>query len=124
LGQADAAISAFEQSVRLSPREPMLFRAQAGLAFAHLLKGEFETAVMWGRRALDGNPNYTPAHRALASALGHLGRTEQGRAVVSRLLELVPGLTIKRASEQTRFRNSGCLSMILDGLRLAGLPEG
>jgi adenylate cyclase len=123
LGQADAAVSAFEQSIRLSPREPMLFRAQAGLAFAHLLKREFEIAVMWGRRALDVNPKFTPAHRALASALGHLGRTEQGRAVVNRLLELVPDLTVRRFSEQTRFRPSGCLPMILDGLRLSGLPE-
>ncbi len=123
LGQADAAISDFERSMRLSPREPTLFRTQAGLAFAHLLKGEFETAVIWGRRALDGNPNFTPAHRALASALGHLGKTEQGRAVVARLLELVPNLTVRTFSEQTLFRYSRKLPMILDGLRLAGLPE-
>jgi tetratricopeptide (TPR) repeat protein len=55
LGQADAAITDFERSIRLSPREPTLFRAQAGLAFAYLLKGEFETVVIWGRLALDGS---------------------------------------------------------------------
>jgi hypothetical protein len=33
---------------------------QSGLAFAHLLLKEFEVAVRWGRRALDGNLNDTP----------------------------------------------------------------
>lgn len=94
---------------------------QSGLAFAHLLLEEFEEAVRWGRRALDGNPNYTPTYRALACALAHLGRIDEARGVARRLLDLVPNFTAEL--EKTLFRRSGKLPLILRGLRLAGLPE-
>jgi adenylate cyclase len=119
LGQAREAIRDFERSVRLSPREVTLFRVQAGLAFAHLFLEEFEAAVMWGRRALDGNPNYTPTYRALACALAHLGRIDEARGVAARLLDLVPNFTADL--EKTLFRQSGRLPLILNGLRLADL---
>jgi adenylate cyclase len=120
LGQADEAIRSFERSVRLSPREATLFRMQAGLAFGHLLRREFETSVMWGRRALEGNPNFTPTHRALACALAHLGRIEEAQEVGRRFMELVPKFTPEL--ERTLWQRSGHLPLILDGLRLAGLP--
>jgi tetratricopeptide (TPR) repeat protein len=123
LGHADEAIRDFQRSIRLSPRDPMLFRTQSGLAFAHLVKSEFADAATWGRQALEQNPNFTPAHRALASALGHLGQIEEARAVVKRVLNLVPDLTVTSFSEQSLLRYSGRLPLILDGLRLAGLPE-
>jgi adenylate cyclase len=121
IGQAVDAIDDFERVIRLSPREITLFRVQTGLAFAHLLLEEFEEAVSWGRRALDNNPNYTPSHRALAAALAHLGRVEEARAVGTRLLALVPDFT--PFNEKRLFRKSGKLPLILEGLRLAGLPE-
>ena len=89
LGQAVDAIGDFERVIRLSPREITLFRVQAGLAFAHLLLEEFEEAVMWGRRALENNPNYTPSYRVLAAALAHLGKSDEARAVGKRLLQLI-----------------------------------
>jgi adenylate cyclase len=121
LGQGREAIRDFERSIRLSPREITLFRMQSGLAFAHLFLEEFEEAVRWGRRALDGNPNYTPTYRVLACALAHLGRIDEARGVARRLLDLVPSFTAEL--EKTLFRQSGRLPLILSGLRLAGLPE-
>jgi adenylate cyclase len=120
VGQAVDAIGDFERVIRLSPREITLFRVQAGLAFAHLLLKEFEEAVRWGRRALENNPNYTPSHRALAAALAYLGRIEEAQAVAGWLLALVPDFT--PFNEKRLFRKSGKLPLILEGLRLAGLP--
>ncbi|SJM34349.1 putative integral membrane protein [Mesorhizobium delmotii] len=120
LGQAEQAINNFERSVRLSPREGTLFRVESGLAFAHLFREEFEEAVIWGRRALAGNPNYTPTYRALACALAHLGRIDEAKGVGQRLRDLVPNLSADL--ERVLFRDSGKLPLILSGLRLAGLP--
>jgi adenylate cyclase len=121
LGQARDAIRDFKRSIRLSPREITLFRMQSGLAFAHLLLEEFEEAVVWARRALEGNPNYTPTYRALACSLAHLGQIDEASGVAQRLLNLVPNFTAEL--EQGLFRRSGRLPLILSGLRLAGLPE-
>jgi adenylate cyclase len=123
LGQAEAAVSAFKQAIRLSPFDPTMFRTHAGLAFAHLLQGHFEEAAIWGRRGLAENPNFSPTHRALAAALAHLGRIEEARTVVARLRELVPGLTVEKFARESQFKHSGRLPVVLEGLRLAGLPD-
>jgi adenylate cyclase len=113
----------FERSMRLSPRDPMMFRSYGGLSIAHLLQERFEDAVLWARRALADNPNYIAPLRSLAAALGHLGRIGEAPAVVARLRALSPNETITNYAAWTPLRFSGRLPMILEGLRRAGLPE-
>jgi adenylate cyclase len=91
-----------------------------GLSFAHLMLQDYDEAVRWGWRALDGNPNFTPTYRALAAALAHLGRMEEAREVARRLLALMPNFSAD--TETFVFRESGKLDLILDGMRKAGLP--
>ena len=62
-GRHEQAKSDFHHFIRLSPRDPMLYRAHAGLAFGTLLTGDFEAAANWAKRALAGNTRFTPAHR-------------------------------------------------------------
>jgi TolB-like protein len=112
----------FHHFIRLSPRDPMLYRAHAGLSFATLMTGDFAAAANWAKRALSGNPRFTPAHRALVAALGYLGDSSQSSRAVAELTSLVPGLTIERFVRETRFR-AGCgLEVILEGMRRAGMP--
>ncbi len=86
------------------------------------IEGKSKQSVETGRSALFRNPNFTPAHRALASALGHAGRLDEAKQVVDALLQLVPGLTVGSFAQKTLFRYSGRLEVILEGLRRAGLP--
>ena len=123
LGRTREAVDDLTEAIRLSPREPTNFRVQTALSLAHLLNGELKLAVEAGRRAVDANPRFAPALRALAAALAHFGRLEESREVIAQLLELAPQLTITSFAEQSLFRYSGKLSVILDGLRVAGLPE-
>ena len=101
----------------------MLFRAEAALAYSHLLLEEWEESIAWGFRSVESNPNYTVSYRALASALAHAGRLEEARGVVARLSMLVPGLSLSTLAEATVFKQSGGLHLILDGLRAAGVPD-
>ena len=121
LGRASEAIGDFKSVITLSPRETTLFRVYAGLALAHLLLERFEESVTWGRRALESNPDFTPTYRPLVASLAHLGRTEEARALAQRLLTLMPHFSM--ATEKSIFRQSGKLSLMLDGLRMAGLPD-
>lgn len=123
LGQPREAVEALNRSIRLSPRDRMLFRAEAALAYAHLLLREFDEAVAWGWRALEGNPNYTVTYRALGSALAHAGRADEAKTIIARLLKLAPDLSISTLPEQIVFKHSGGLDLVLNGLRAAGLPE-
>ena len=48
---------------------------------------------------------------------------EEARAVVAKLLELSPTMTVSQLRALWPIRNPETLNMILDGLRIAGLPE-
>jgi hypothetical protein len=85
--------------------------------------GEFDEAVMWGQRSVEGNSNYTVAYRALASALANAGRVVEARAVVERLSALTPDLSLRALAEATVFKHSGRLEIVLNGLRKAGVPN-
>jgi len=50
-----------------------------------------------------------------------LGRSEEARQDIDRLLELIPGNTISQVREQLSFFPD--LERFLEGLRKAGLPE-
>jgi tetratricopeptide (TPR) repeat protein len=101
----------------------MLYRAHAARAVSHLLLGELEETIAWGLKAVEENPNYNVTYRALAAAYAHAGRLDQARIMIERLTALVPGITVRGLPEWVVFRQSGRLDYIIDGLRLAGLPE-
>jgi hypothetical protein len=79
--------------------------------------------VACGERAVEGNPNYMVTYRPLIAALAHADRVEEAHARLARLLELVPGITIRTLAEQTVFQRSGKLDYLFAGLRKAGFPE-
>lgn len=123
LGLTDIAIADFEQAKRLSPCDPGLYRLNTGLCCALMLKGEFDAAVDAGRQAMADNPNYIPAQRSLASALAQSGKIEEARLVVESMLQLDAKVTVSAHASQGLLRFSGKFGPILDGLRMAGLPE-
>jgi len=67
--------------------------------------------------------DWDTTYRVLASALGQLGRMEEARAAVAKLLELSPTMTVSQLRALWPIRSQESLEKILDGLRIAGLPE-
>ena len=61
----------------------------------------------------------------LPAALGQLGRTDEALAAIEELRKRRPGLTVSavRSWPHNRSRSKRSLEHILEGLRLAGLPE-
>lgn len=122
VGGAEAAVAHFERAMRLSPLDTSAYRTHAGLAFAHLFMRQFDDAISWARRALQENDRFAPTHRVLAAGLAHAGRLPEAEAVVQKLQALVPGLTLASIREDTRFRHPPYFELLVEGLRLAGLP--
>jgi adenylate cyclase len=67
LGEPDAAIKHLSDAMRLSPLDPLSFRAQSGIAFANFLAGRYEEAIGWAEKALRERPNNLAAIRELAA---------------------------------------------------------
>ena len=70
-----------------------------------------------------------PTLRYRAASLGLLGRLEEGRQVVQRLLALAPNFTITRARRHIEFNMNNIFKMpgvadaLYEGLRRCGVPE-
>ncbi|HEX6609258.1 MAG TPA: winged helix-turn-helix domain-containing protein [Hyphomicrobiaceae bacterium] len=122
-GRRDLAIEHLKRSVTIGLNDSTVFRAQTALAYAQILRGDFDAAATSATKAIAGNPNYTVAYRAQAVALAHSGRMEAARVSIARLSRLMPDISMRRLAETAVFRNSGGLDSILRGLRAAGVPR-
>ena len=63
VGDAVEACSRAEQALRLSPFDPHLFFTHGVLALALYTGGDYEAAIIWGRRSYAKNPRHTPCPR-------------------------------------------------------------
>jgi adenylate cyclase len=122
--QPEPAIEALERALRLSPFDPLGFVKATWLAHAHIAARRFDKAIEWADRALHNQPRFIVAVRAKIVALAYLGRLDEARAELSRMLALYPGLTMTALRRTTASFDPEYAEFALAGLRLAGLPEG
>jgi hypothetical protein len=83
--------------------------------------------VEWSDKALRDRPRSVAALRYRAAGLGLLGRLEEARQTVQRLLELVPDFTVARHHIEFDMNNlfgkPDDAEAFYEGLRRAGVPE-
>jgi tetratricopeptide (TPR) repeat protein len=123
LGEPDAAIVQLTHAMSLSPLDPLSFRAQSGIAFAHFLAGRYDEASLWAEKALRQRSNFLPAIRDLAAATALAGRLPEARKAMARLREVDPTMRVSTIKDWVPFRRPDDLARLEDGLRKAGLPE-
>ena len=123
LGRPDKAEFHAERSLRLSPFDPLRHMPETTWAAAKLAAHQYEAALVFVRRALEANPVFSPGLTTLALCLVRLGRIEEARATVRRLLEIAPDTRVATLQERYLFANSLGFDHIVADLRLAGLPE-
>ena len=107
----------------MSPFDPYTFLYAGSIAIAHLAARRFEQAIEWADRALHDQPRTVGAMRVKIAANAHLGRLDEARAELSRMLAIDPKLTIAGFREYAHFFAPEVLELYVDGVRLAGLPE-
>jgi TolB-like protein len=115
------------EALRLSPRDPFVFRWLFFCANAKLQLRADDDAVIWLHRSIEANRNYPLAHFNLAAALALLGQVDLARDAARSGLMLDPGFTIRRLRDNAPSDNPTFLSereRIYRGMRLAGVPEG
>ena len=123
-GDDAIAIEHGERAIRLSPFDPLLYLPYGGLAYAHFAAGRFKETVAAASLATQSNPRFTVPIILHAAALDCLGRSEDAKPVVQRLLELQPGLTVTSAILSARYTDPKNIAALRNALRRAGLPEG
>ena len=125
LGDTELAIAHLERSVRLSPLDTFAWLGSLGFSYAHFMAGRYEEASAWCDKTLHQQPDFPPALRMKAAVCGLLGRLDEGRVWVDRLLAVTPDAKVSgmRLYYGVFMKKPGCLEAYFDGLRKAGLPE-
>jgi TolB-like protein/Flp pilus assembly protein TadD len=124
-GRAEETEAHVMEAFRLSPRDARIavWCSNAGAAKAHL--GEYEAAVTWLRKSIDANRNNPWAFPYLAACLALLGRVQDASQELKAGLAYNPNFTIRRFRA---ISNNPILSAqrepIIEGMRMAGAPEG
>jgi TolB-like protein/tetratricopeptide (TPR) repeat protein len=99
LGEPEVAIKHLERGMRLSPLDPFVFRAYAGLSCAHLLAGRYEEAASWADKALHQRPNLLVAIRESAVSNALAGDLVKAKKAMDRLRQADPTLRISNFTE-------------------------
>ena len=119
-GQSRDGLSYMARALVLTPRDPHAkFYLSAG-ARACLNNRDYAAAETWARKAIAQDPSHARAHLMLAAALGHLGRSEEGRAELDACERIQPAFAATWIASR-EYRNPADNDHIADGLRKAGM---
>jgi TolB-like protein len=125
LGRGEETEAHIKEAFRLSPRDPYAATWCMGVAAS---KADHSEAIAWYRRGLEANRTIAVAHFLLASRLARLGELEQARTAVQAGLALDPCFTLRRfryaVSASDHPTVLAMRESAMEGMRLAGVPEG
>ena len=88
------------RAIRLSPLDPSISQNFARLGVSHMMTGDYEEAVKFGRQAIRELPRNVVAHRVVAASLALLGRADEAAGAMRALLAVAPNFTM---SQMRRF---------------------
>jgi adenylate cyclase len=118
LGRCEQSIAHIKQAFALSPRDPLSGIWYAYLGFAEFCRDRPDAAIEQFKRAVYSNPTYI-AYAFLAGAEAAKGNDAEAKRALAEARRLFPQLTIKWLLTET----TPTPSIVIDGLRKAGLPE-
>jgi DNA-binding winged helix-turn-helix (wHTH) protein len=124
LGQLDEALAEFEEADRMAPDSRMRWSWDQGIGLIYLMRGQDQSAIERLSRAALEAPNAGHTAAYLASAYALVGREQEARSALDHYLKVWPqtsannfGPMVGTAAFNSRMKR------VLEGLRLAGLPD-
>jgi DNA-binding winged helix-turn-helix (wHTH) protein/tetratricopeptide (TPR) repeat protein len=124
MGQPDEALAEFLEADRLAPHSQLRWSWQQGAGLVYLMQARDQEAIDWLSRAAREAPSVGDPTAYLASAYALLGREQEAHEALDHYRKLWPDATLKTLSPRigtAAFNNK--MERVLQGLRLAGLPE-
>jgi len=123
IGEPEAALQRLKRYRELASPELYYSYFETVYTIAYTFKGDYERAVLVGRRAVEANPDFVNGYKPLIASLGHLGSREEANVLVHKLLSLEPDFTVERFGRLYSIKKENDRERYMQGLRLAGVPE-
>jgi TolB-like protein/Flp pilus assembly protein TadD len=119
-GQSDKALEYFQQTLRMSPHDPLIAFFYSGTGVAHYFARRYSDAIEWTGKAIAERPGFAAAHRIHCASLAQAGKMKETRTAVAKLKELQPNISIAWMEQHVPY-TSRAMPHFLDGMRKAGI---
>jgi adenylate cyclase len=119
-GDPETAMVYLMRATRLNPIDTKRFTLDSALAYACVMLGRAEEAVVWARKSLGSAPHWIFPAIPLAGALAMLGRSEEAASPVAQLVARIPRYTVSR--EVRIYKPGPARDALQKVLTLAGFP--
>jgi DNA-binding SARP family transcriptional activator/Flp pilus assembly protein TadD len=123
IGEPDVALQRLQRYRQLAAPDLYFSWFETLYTIAYTFKGDYERAVIVGRRAVNATPGFIAGYKPLIASLGHLGRRDEAQVYVRKLLELEPNFTVEKFGQIYSIKKASDQERYMAGLRLAGVPE-
>jgi len=122
-GDLDEGEAFLKHAVELNPNDLGVHWELTGIAHIQIAQGRYEEALGFANRSLAANPGYDPTYWMLIAGNAYLGRMDAARVHVAGLQAISPGVTLSRIRRGQHARDQQRIDVVIEGMRLAGLPE-
>ncbi len=125
-GKAAEARPLVSNAMRLSPRDPQTNLWKYWMCHSHIHQAQWKEGVAWCERSVADAP-FWQAYIDIAVAYAWLGDKVKAKDAVNNLIKLMPEYTVQKWARADWSRNPTFLKeyqVIVEGLRMAGMPEG
>jgi DNA-binding SARP family transcriptional activator/Tfp pilus assembly protein PilF len=124
MGDPDRALKQLKRVQELTASLPYFWLFENPISIAYLMKGMYQEAAEVAGRVVENTPAYGNGYKPLIAALGHLGRRDDAKKHVKKLLAIEPNFTVKKFGAVYPFKKDEDRLHYMEGLRRAGVPEG
>jgi TolB-like protein len=126
-GDLELARELYFKASQVAPGALDNYELLVGVGLADLFRRDFAASADWSLRSVAANGDWLPGYWTLAAAYAHLGRLDEARGAVAAILERAPHLGVSSMVRNGNrfpqpFRGQRH-DLLIEGLRLAGLPE-
>jgi len=123
IGEPDVALQRLKRYRDLASPELYFSYFETLYTTAYTFKGDYERAVLAGRRAVEVNPYFVNGYKPLVASLGHLGRREEAQVFINKLIAFEPNFTVQTFGQIYPIKDANDRDRYMEGLRRAGVPE-
>jgi adenylate cyclase len=122
-GDPEGGLAACEKGLRSTSRDQRGSWLYDALGHIYFVLGQYEKAIDVSHRALQYDPSLFGALVTLACANAQLGRQDEAKRAVDRLVAYIPGYSLRAVRKNPMFSDPTFVSKLVESLQLAGLPE-
>ncbi len=120
-GRPDEGVACIDRGLRLSPRDIFGEEFQLYYAFAHFQAGRYAEAASAAERAILQRPGHPVLYIMAAASYGLGGDAGKAKALVAKLINLVPTITADEIEETFPYCQAEDRRRLAQGLRAGGL---